>query len=497
MAPAAARPSNVLLIVSDEHSRRVLGCYGNPVVRTPHLDGVAARGTRFASAYCQTPICVPSRASLATGRWAHAVDAWDNATPYTGAAAPSWGHRLTAQGHRVTTIGKLHYRRVEDPSGFPDQRLPLHVVGGIGDLYGLLRGDMPERPQSLRHVTDARAGESEYVRYDRAIADMAARWLAEEATAERRPWVLFVGFVSPHFPLVVPERYFDLYHPDALPLPAAWSPPAWSRHPAHELHRRQLGLRQPLDEATVRRALRAYYGLVSFVDEQVGVILAALERAGLAGTTRVVYTTDHGDTIGEHGLWWKSSMYEGSVGVPLILAGPGVPAGRVVGTNTMLVDLFPTVLEAVGATPAVEDAALPGRSLLALAGDADRPRTAFSEYHTVYARRGIFMLRDARWKYVHYVDDPPELFDLVADPDELTDLGADPGHADVRAACARALCAIVDPAAVDARARADQRRRLDAAGGPAAVRAGGPKIIYTPAPSQFGAAPAGDAGHGR
>jgi choline-sulfatase len=481
-------PTNVVLIVSDEHSRRVLGCYGNPVVRTPHLDGLATRGTRFTQAYCQTPICVPSRASLATGRWAHAVEAWDNATPYTGGAAPSWGHRLTAQGHRVTTIGKLHYRRTEDPSGFPDQRLPLHVVDGTGDLYGLLRGDMPERPQSLRHVTEARAGESEYVRYDRAIAEAAARWLREEATAERRPWVLFVGFVSPHFPLIVPDRYFDLYDPDALPLPVAWSPEAWSRHPAHELHRRQLGLRQPLDESTVRRALRAYYGLVSFVDEQVGVVLEALARVGLADTTRVVYTTDHGDTIGEHGLWWKSSMYEGSVGVPLIVAGPGVPAGRVVGTNAMLVDLYPTLLEALGAKPAPEDAALPGRSLLALAGEGDAARLAFSEYHAVYARQGIFMVRDERWKYVYYVGDPPELFDLAADPDELSDLGADPGHAEVRAACERTLRAIVDPAAVDARARADQRRRLDAAGGPEAVRAGGPRIIYTPAPSQFGAA---------
>ncbi len=478
-------PTNVLMILSDEHSRRALGCYGHHVVRTPHLDGLAARGTRFAGAYCQTPICVPSRASLATGRWAHAVDSWDNATPYVGTEAPSWGHRLIARGHRVTTIGKLHYRRVDDPSGFPDQRVPLHVLDGTGDLYGLLRGDMPERPQSLRHVIEARAGESEYVRYDRAIAETAARWLAEEATSEQRPWVLFVGFVSPHFPLVVPDRYFDLYPADALPMPVAWTPEAWSRHPAHELHRRQLGLRQPLDEGTVRRALRAYYGLVSFLDEQVGTVLDALQRAGLAGTTRIIYTTDHGDTIGEHGLWWKSSMYESSVGVPLILAGPDIPAGKVVRTNAMLVDVFPTLLEAVGAPPAPEGAALPGRSLLALAGEDDHARTAFSEYHAVFSRRGIFMLRTERWKYVHYVTDPPELYDLVADPDELTDLGADPRYVDVRETCEKKLRDIVDPETVDARARADQRRRLDAGGGPEAIRAGGPKIIYTPAPSEF------------
>jgi choline-sulfatase len=155
------RPTNVLFILSDEHTRRVLGSYGNRIVRTPHLDALATRGTRFASAYCQTPICVPSRGSLATGRWPHAIDSWDNATPYVGTEASSWGHRLTAQGHSVTTVGKLHYRRADDPSGFSDQRVPLHVVDGTGDLYGLLRGDMPPRPQSLRHVIEARAGESE------------------------------------------------------------------------------------------------------------------------------------------------------------------------------------------------------------------------------------------------------------------------------------------------------------------------------------------------
>ena len=165
------RPTNVLFIFSDQHSRRVLGCYGNRAARTPVLDALAARGTRFASAYCQSPICVPSRGSLATGRWAHAVDSWDNATPYVGTEARSWGHRLTAQGHRVTTIGKLHYRKVDDPSGFPDQRVPMHVLEGVGDLYGLLRGDMPVRSQSRTQVLEARAGESEYIRYDRAIAE--------------------------------------------------------------------------------------------------------------------------------------------------------------------------------------------------------------------------------------------------------------------------------------------------------------------------------------
>ena len=483
------RPTNVLFIFSDQHSRRVLGCYGNPVAKTPHLDALAARGTRFQSAYCQTPICVPSRASVATGRWAHAVDSWDNATPYVGSEAPSWGHRLTFRGHRVTTIGKLHYRKVDDPSGFPDQRIPMHVLEGVGDLYGLLRGDMPVRPQSRTQVIEARAGESEYIRYDRAITEMAVRWLREDARDQAKPWCLFVGFVTPHFPLIVPDRYFDLYPPDSLPLPVQYAPEAWSRHPVLELKRRQEALDTPFDERAIRTAMAAYYGLVTFLDEQVGIVLQALRDAGLAESTRIVYSTDHGEMLGEHGLWWKSAMYESAVAVPLILAGPDVPAGKVVGTHAMLVDVFPTIVEAVGAQPAPEDASLPGRSLLALAQAADRPRTAFSEYHAIFSPSGIFMVRSTRYKYVRYVGYPPQLFDMEADPEETVDLAGDPRHHDALLASERELRGICDPEAVDARAQADQRRRIEAAGGAEAILAGGVKIPYTPAPEAFDPAP--------
>jgi len=133
------RPANLLFICSDEHQRAITGCYGNRTVRTPTLDGLAARGTRFTNAYCNAPLCVPSRASFATGRYGHAVHSWCNGSGYTGEYAQSWGHRLTEQGFPVTTIGKLHYRRAEDPTGFPDQRIPMHLQGGTGDIRGLLR----------------------------------------------------------------------------------------------------------------------------------------------------------------------------------------------------------------------------------------------------------------------------------------------------------------------------------------------------------------------
>jgi choline-sulfatase len=482
------KPTNVLFINSDQHSRRVLGCYGNPVVKTPNLDALAARGTLFRNAYCPTPICVPSRASLATGRYAHTIDSWDNATPYIGTEAPSWGHRLTSQGHKVTTIGKLHYRKVDDPSGFPDQRLPMHVLDGEGDLYGLLRGDMPRRNQR-RYVLEAGPGEFEYTRYDRAIAQDAVTWLREEAPDGSKPWALYVSFLHPHLPLTVPQQYFDLYPLDSLPLPVQWRAEEWPRHPALDTKRRLGTLDEPFDEGTLRNAMAAYYGMVSFLDEQVGLVLRALEESGLADDTRVIYTPDHGETLGEHGLWWKNSMFEGSAGVPMIVAGPNVPESKVSNTNVSLVDGFPSIVEAVGAEFAAEDGDLPGESLFRLARADDRPRTIFSEYHASMSPSGIFMIRNERYKYVYYVGYRPQLFDLVADPDETRDLADDPAYADALASCERELRAICDPEDVDRRAKADQRRRIDAAGGSEAVIAAGLKVPYTPAPDEFEPAP--------
>ncbi|MDP8922035.1 MAG: sulfatase-like hydrolase/transferase [Chloroflexota bacterium] len=484
------QPTNILFINSDQHSPRVLGCAGNPVAKTPNLDGLAARGTRFPNAYCPTPICVPSRASLATGRYAHTLDSWDNGTPYIGTEAPSWGHRLTEQGHKVTTIGKLHYRKVDDPSGFPDQRLPMHVLDGVGDIYGCLRQDMPVRPHSRTQVLEARAGESEYTRYDRAITDATVKWLREEAQDQSKPWALFCSFIHPHFPLVVPDQYFNLYDPDALPLPVDWTADRWSQHPVHVWQREKQALDQPFDEQTLRNAIRAYYGMVSFLDEQIGIVLEALRKAGLDDTTRIIYTTDHGEQLGEHGMWWKSSMYEGAVGVPMIVAGPDVPAGQVSNTIVNLVDGFPSIVEATGVELRPEDADLPGASLFELARSEDRGRVAFSEYHAILSPCAMFMLRKGRYKLVYYTAGyAQQLFDLAADPYETQDLTGAPDHADALADCERELRAICDLEEQDRRARADQQRRVQAHGGPEAVLAAGVKIPYTPAPDQFEPAP--------
>jgi choline-sulfatase len=476
------QPANLLILCSDEHQRAVTGCYGNPVVRTPHIDGLARAGTTFENAYCNAPLCVPSRASFATGRYAHVVHSWCNATAYGGDHAQTWGHRLTEQGHHVTTIGKLHYRRAEDPIGFPDQRIAMHLKGGLGDVHGLLRERAPVTDAIRDHVLHAGPGDSDYLQYDRAIARHAAQWLRDEAPSHGRPWVLFVSFLSPHYPLTCPEPFYRMYPHDQVPMPIQWRAQEWPRHPALELFRRIRAHDRPFTETELRRAIATYYGMVSFVDDLIGNVLAALDASGQRGRTRILYTTDHGEHLGDHGLWWKRAMYESATAVPLILSGPDVPAGRRVRTNASLIDLFPTVVAGAGARFADVDADLPGRSLLDLATAPAASRSIFSEYHGAGSAAGSYMLRTDRFKYVHYCDGPPQLFDLVADPRETRDVAGDPAHRDVRDAHERALRAIADPDALDREAKIDQRRLIDLAGGEDAIR-GKEMITYFPPPA--------------
>ncbi|HET9383580.1 MAG TPA: sulfatase-like hydrolase/transferase [Gemmatimonadales bacterium] len=476
------KPTNLLFILSDEHNKRVTGCYDHPMIRTPNLDALAARGTRFTSAYTNCPICVPARASFATGRYVHEVRCWDNAIAFDG-QADTWGHRLMEQGHHVASIGKLHYKESKpDVNGFDEEILPLHIVNGVGDLLGLIRDELPRRPGSLKLGPEAGRGESEYTHYDRSIADETVKWLKHSAPKHRqKPWALYVGFVSPHFPLIAPPQFFDMYPEDRVPWPDMYAPDERPRHPFIDAMRRCLCFDEPFDEAMVRRAITAYFGLTTFLDDNIGKILRALDETGIAQETRIVYSSDHGDNLGTRGLWGKSTMYEESAGIPMIMAGPGVPAGRVCDTPVTLADGFPTFIQALGAQPDPRDRGLPGVSLLDIALGAVPQRTILSEYHAAGAITGSYMIRHGQYKYVHYVGMPPMLFDLQADPRERNDLGRNPAFKAVCAECDSQLRNVVDPEAADRLARADQRACIEKNGGKEAILKKG-TFRYSPPP---------------
>ncbi|MCP5149731.1 MAG: sulfatase-like hydrolase/transferase [Ectothiorhodospiraceae bacterium] len=477
-------PKNLLFIFSDEHTREITGCYGNSIVKTPNIDALAARGTTFDNAYTNCPICVPARASLATGRYVSEIGYWDNAHPYEG-RVPGWGHRLIDAGHEVVAIGKLHYRSAEDRTGWSREIDTLHVVDGLGDLLGCYRHEITERGAVKKLAADAGPGDSTYIGYDTRIADQACEWLAAEAPKRRdRPWVLFLGFVLPHFPLIAPPEYYAMYPNDALPWPRLYDQADRPTHPVLEQLRIAMNYDKYFTPEKVRIARSAYFGMVSYLDHNIGRVLRALEASGLADDTRVLYTTDHGDNIGHRGLWGKSVMYEESTALPMVLAGADVPAGQRVSAPTSLVDVYQTVLDATGVALTDEEReGMPGHSLLAMA-NGDRPeRTVLSEYHAAGSCTGFFMIRHGRYKYVHYVGHAPQLFDLEADPQETRDLAADPAMGRVLDTCEAKLRALVDPEAVNARAFRDQDARIAAHGGLEAVRARG-DFGYTPAPGQ-------------
>lgn len=469
---------NLLLILSDQHQPRCAGFAGHPLVHTPNLDALAASGTAFRSAYCASPICVPARASIATGRYVFQHRCWDNAAPYAG-DPPSWGHRLIRAGYDVSTVGKLHYRDADCDTGTGPQILPMHVHGR-GDLRGLVHRatgtPVPPGTGSAR-VAKAGVGDTEYTRYDRAVADAAVRQI--ERADPARPFAITASFVSPHFPWLAPQDHADRYAGAEIAvttgLDAAW------RHPAVHEFRSAFGL-DDLAPAVARNALRAYFGLCSFLDAQVGRVLDALAASGRAEDTLVIYTSDHGESAGAHGLWFKHLMNEESAGVPLVVRGPGVPAGAVVHTPVSHVDLYPTILQAAGIP--VLDTDLHGVSLLDVARGEVPERVVLSEYHSNGSLGASFLVRDGRYKYIEYARHRPQLFDLIDDPGETVDLAADPGQEATRRRLARQLREMCSPEAVDEQARADQAERIDRAGGVQAALSH--TVEYTPAPSPGG-----------
>lgn len=478
-------PANTLVILSDEHQARAMGCAGHPFVSTPNLDLIAARGTMFTNAVTPSPICVPARAAFATGQHVHRCRYWDNSFGYDGRVR-GWGHALQDAGIRVESIGKLHYQKEDLPTGFDAEHIPMHLHQGIGMVWASIRDPLPERRPTAKRMLGEHIGpgESDYTRYDQAIADLAVAWLHDQGRASREPWCLYVGFVAPHFPLVAPARFFDLYPLDSLPVPKLQPRNGYKLHPWLQEHEDFWSHEETLKDDTERRtAIAAYYGLVSWLDYNVGRLMAALETTGLIDTTRVIYTSDHGDNLGARGQWGKSNLYRESADVPLIVAGPGFEHTRCT-TPVSLIDLSVTLVDSFGLE---SEKVLPdadGRSLHDIAaGPADPDRTVFSEYHAVGSNTAAFMLRRGRWKLHYYVRHEPELFDLDNDPEETVNLASSPAHGTVLADMQIALREICDPEAVDREAKTDQAALIARIGGAdAAFDFGRAAASGTPAP---------------
>jgi len=443
------RRPNVLVIMTDQHSKHFLGCYGNKLVRTPHLDRLAAGGMRLTNAYCPAPLCVPSRMSFMTSRTPSHNRVWNN-NAILNSGIQTWAHVLGTAGYETSLIGRMHFCGADQRHGFENRPIGEYGAKHPGAPY---RSKTPTRGpyyhggsgQSRPDVTRAGRGRTTYQNMDERITAKACSYLREHAGPTERPFAAVVGFVLPHCPFIAPKPLFDHYYEKVdAPVVAKNLPSTIERF------RRLRKIDRPLTDKQIRVARAAYYGLCEHVDALIGQILTCLDQTGLSDNTLVVYCTDHGEMAGEHGCWWKSNYYEGSAGTPLIARLPGAIApGSVSKAVCNLIDLGPTFADTAGAgkIPRAD-----GRSLWPTLQGRHPKDWADETFSELCDGRGgnlpSRMIRSGKWK-LWYHDDPerlsPALFDLDADPDECHDLGQDPKHVEIREQLLGKLFADWDP----------------------------------------------------
>lgn len=436
------RPLNVLFIMADDMNTD-LGTYGHPIVQSPNLDRLARRGVRFDRAYIQLPLCSPSRTSLLTGLRPDETRVYDLITHFreTIPDVVTLPQHFRNEGYFTARVGKVYHYGVPGQigtSGLDDPVSWDEVVNPIG------RDKLDEH--TITNITPQRGLGSalswridpgpDEAQTDGKVASEAIRLLEEN---RGRPFFLAVGFYRPHTPYVAPEKYFDLYPLETIPAPpdpmedlqdipvaALWTrPPNWG-----------------LGDEEMRRAIRAYYAAASFMDAQVGRVLDALERLGLAESTIVVFWSDHGYSLGEHGQWMKQSLFERSARVPLIISVPGVTGGESSGRTVEALDIYPTLVDLAGLpTPGH----VQGRSLrpLLIKPHTPWPHPAFTQ---APRRQGDYRffgrsVRTERWRYTEWDDGKRgvELYDHANDPGEITNLSGDPLYADTIASLRQLL----------------------------------------------------------
>jgi uncharacterized sulfatase len=462
---AAAAQPNVLLIISDDLAAR-LGCYGDPLVTSPNIDRLAARGVRFDRAYCQFPLCNPSRASFLTGLRPDTLKVYENATQFRKNVpdAQSLGQTFQKAGYYVARVGKLYHYGVPAQIGTDG----LDDPPSWAERYNPKGSDVEEQAPLVKRVElDAKTGKAVLTtgnplnktgatlswleaegpdsgQTDGKIADRAIELLEAHKGG---PFFLAVGFFRPHTPYVAPKKYFEGYPSERIVLPTV---PANYRSTVPKFAFTFRKEEEAMDDAQRRMAIRAYHAATSFMDAQAGRVMDALERLKLTDNTVVVFMSDHGYQLYEHQLWQKMTLFENTARVPLIIAAPGGGAKGAVSKRVVeLVDLHATLAELCGLPI---PAKLDGVSLKPL---VENPAAAWDRPAITQVTRGGgaggakrimgYTIRDEDWRYTQWDGGKAgaELYDHEADPTEVKNLANDPGHAAVVAAMKRALVGVI------------------------------------------------------
>ena len=455
---------NILVIQADQMTPGVLPAYGHPLVKAPNLDALAGSGVVFESAYCNFPLCVPSRASMLAGRFAHNIASWDNAMEMP-AHIPTLAHYLRDVGYHTVLSGKMHFIGPDQMHGF-DERTTTDIYPAnftwtpdwiVGERY---------RPTGINPAGIVDAGQcvrSLQIDYDDEVEHATVQKLFDLARFnDDKPWLLWASFTHPHSPFVTTKKYWDLYDHDDIDMPKV--PPI----PVDELDEMSRWLyyahaqdRLTIKDEHVRNARHAYYGMTSYVDDKVGHIMTTLEELGLREDTVVVFIADHGEMLGERGKWFKQYFYEGSVRVPMIVSYPGTYGPGRVSEHVSLVDLLPTLMDWAGADWQPVNP-MDGHSLdgLLSGGDAAWDNTVISEYTGEGVIAPCRMIRRGDWKYIYTHGHPGLLYNVTTDPLELDNLAGTPEAADIEAELARDILVDWDPVAVNDACIQSQKERL-------------------------------------
>ncbi len=465
---------NILVIMTDQHSKNITGCYGNSIVRTPNIDRLASEGVLFENAYTPSPVCVPARMSFMTGRLPHRNGVMDN-SHILSSGIPTFAHVLGAAGFETSLMGKMHFVGVDHKHGFETRPLGNFIAKhpGTPEIGGPRWTKFPGSVSGQERISveTVGTGTTTYQWFDRQVADAGCRFLRDKAAGDdKRPFAAVVSFNLPHCPFIAPKELFDYY------LDKVGVPEIEENLPAtvQRFRERRDISSPPVSAERIAQARAAYFALCEYVDSLIGEVLECLEETGFAEDTIVFYCSDHGELAGEHGCWWKSMYYEGAAGIPLIArlpdgytraqSGDATASGSALssaGTRTKAVvnlcDLTATFADIAG----TEFPGIDGRSLMPLiengganeesdrgsngtTGIPDELDTTVSELYDPKGGKPVLsrMIRSGTWKLWKFFDAenlPPVLFDLANDPGETHDLGTDPAYEGVRSDLTRKM----------------------------------------------------------
>ncbi len=451
---------NIIVFQADQLTALALAAYGG-FCKTPYLEKLAAAGTVFDNAYCNYPLCAPSRFSMMTGRLASDIGAFDNAAELP-SAIPTFAHYLRRSGYRTCLSGKMHFIGADQFHGF-EERLTTEIYPS--NFAWLPDWDSQQQTFAPIRNTIERAGVSAWnmqLAYDEDVAFQAVRKIYEYAREPEQPFCMVVSLTHPHPPFLITPDYWEMYSDGDIPSPGVGRLPEEGLDAHSQRCRKVIGLsEEDVNEDLINAARRAYSGMVSYFDGKLAQVMAALELVGTMDNTAILVVADHGEMLGERGLWAKDCFFEWAMRIPMLAKIPGVPGGKRFNGNVSLLDLAPTLLELGGVEANQIVTPMHGHSLVDIVRNPqqDWPDQVLAEYSAEAAQAPMVMIRRGQYKYIQAAGDPPLLFDLLKDPDELKNLADNSAYNDVLTRFESEVEERWDLETLDNRIRGSQRQR--------------------------------------